>query len=90
MINLPDISNDHLLNIQRFLKRRLRNKRGIAEIAWSQAYAYDCFASDREWYTGDAYVDIDENIEKMIGNYRIALMKISQEVSLRNLIPLGL
>lgn len=75
------LEDAHLLNIQAFLSRQLKNLHPLVSAVNNLADRYSAEYSDKEWFSDPEYVDEDD----MRGEIKIALMKISQEVNRRGL-----
>ena len=76
---VQELEYTHLLNIQKMLQRQIRNPAGLMARASNLAAVYGAQYGDRDWYSEPEDIDLRD----VLGEVRIALMKISQEVNRR-------
>ena len=81
---LSNITDSHLLNIQHFIKDSFGRIGQYVEASERAAEYYNAYYSDRDWFSPECGEDEDE----VRGNLKIALMKVSEEVNKRELMPL--
>lgn len=80
------LSDSHLLNIQRFLKKRLSNRDARLLEMSNLVERYYAEYSDKDWFSG--MPDVEEDVELETGELRVELMLVSAEVRRRGLVAL--
>jgi hypothetical protein len=86
---LSKLEDNHLLNIQRLLKKTLRNPEKIRAQVESSAVAYDTEFSDKDWWFPTATPSsVETDIEWALNQLKVSLILVSQEVNKRKLTPL--
>ena len=87
-IPLTELADTHLLNIQRYLKRAIRNKDSVRSRVENIIDLVDAQCFDKDWYPGRAGgEEIDDMVEEDINQLRVSLMLVSQEVNRRGFNP---
>ena len=82
---LEELTDTHILNIQRYLQRLLKaGAEPLRDRYESTASEYDAHFSDKDWYfPGSAFHGIDDLVDDALREAKVSLMLISASINRR-------